>query len=292
METGYNLGMEKDINAPVIVAFVADVMFASRIEPAAESLGFQVEWVESADQIAPADEASRPARPQVAEHIYGPTAALFEWLTGLQPALLIFDLNNARIPWREWISILSASPATRRIPVLCYGSHVEADAIQAARAAGAREVVARSRFTSALPELILKHARQVDRSALEQACQGRLSELARRGLEEFNRGEFFEAHESLEHAWMAEEGPARELYRGILQVAVAYLQIQRKNYNGAAKMFLRLRQWLDPLPDNCRGVDVGRLRADVRSAHEHLLALGPEGIQNFEQEYITRVVYS
>jgi hypothetical protein len=47
-----------------------------------------------------------------------------------------------------------------------------------------------------------------------------------------------------------------EVYRAVLQVAVAYFQIERGNYNGAAKMFLRLRQWIDPLPDYCRGIDI------------------------------------
>jgi uncharacterized protein len=281
--------MDANEKVPVIVAFVADVMFASRIEPRAERIGYRVEWVESAGQVAPADEAGIELGRQIAEHVHGPAAALFEWLTELGPALLLFDLNNGAIPWREWIPMLTSSPATRRIPVLCYGSHVEVDAIKAARVAGAKEVVARSRFVSGMEELIEKHARQMDRAELEHACEGELSELARRGLEEFNRGEFFEAHESLEYAWMEEESPARELYRGILQVAVAYLQIERGNYNGAAKMFLRMRQWLDPLPGRCRGVDVERLRQDARQAHEHLLTLGPERVGEFGRELFAPV---
>lgn len=278
-------------NEPLIIAFVADLMFASRIEPVARQLGFRLEWVESAAQVVPPDAEPLPTR-QLAEHISGPAAALFEWLTAEYPALLIFDLNNHAVPWREWIPILASSPATRRIPILCYGSHVEADAIRAARDAGAKEVVARSRFVSAMPELIKKHARLIDQPELEAACQAELSALARRGLEEFNRGEYFEAHETLEHAWMADESAGRELYRGILQVAVAYLQIERGNYNGAAKMFLRLRQWLDPLPAACRGVDIAQLRADARAAHQHLLALGPERLHQFDRGLFRPVVYS
>jgi uncharacterized protein len=276
-------------NEPLIIAFVADVMFASRIEPVAEHLGYRVQWIERAEQVAPADESAAPAEKQFAEHVHGPAAVLFEWLTREYPALLIFDLNNEAVPWREWIPILTASPATRRIPVLCFGSHVEVDALRAARAAGAREVVARSRFVSALPELIEKHARLVDEEALSSACQAPLSALARRGLAEFNQGEYFEAHETLEHAWMEDESAGRELYRGILQVAVAYLQIERGNYNGAAKMFLRMRQWLDPLPGRCRGIDVEQLRDDAGQAHQHLLSLGPERVKEFDRSFFKPV---
>ena len=72
---------------------------------------------------------------------------------------------------------------------------------------------------------------------------------------------------------------------------MAYLQIERGNYNGALKMFLRVRQWIDPLPDRCRGVDVAQLRADAKHVHESLLALGHERIGGFDRRLFKRVVY-
>jgi CheY-like chemotaxis protein len=282
-------GMSEAEHAPLILAFVADLMFATRIETAAAGLGFRVDFIERAGQVAP-DDPSAPQR-QLGEHLVGAGAALIEHLTCTQPALLVFDLNNAEIPWREWIALLTSVPATRRIPVLCYGSHVDVDSTQAARQAGASAVVARSRFVSALPELVQKHARLVDSSGLAQACQEPLSELALRGLEEFNRGEYFEAHELLELAWNEDQSPARELYRAILQVGVAYLQIERGNYNGALKMFLRLRQWIDPLPPVCRGIDVAGLRQDARQVHQALLNLGPQEIGSFDRSLFKPVRY-
>jgi predicted metal-dependent hydrolase len=274
---------------PLIVAFVSDLMFAPRIESAATGLGFRVEFIERAGQFAPLD-PPEPGR-QLGEHLQGPGAALLELMTRWQPALLVFDLNNADIPWREWIALLTSVPATRRIPVLCYGSHVDVGATQAARQAGATAVVARSRFVSALPELVQKHARLVDSAGLSQACQEPLSELALRGLEEFNRGEYFEAHELLELAWNEDQSPARELYRAVLQVGVAYLQIERGNYNGALKMFLRLRQWIDPLPAVCRGIDVAGLRQDAQRVHQALLEAGSAGIASFDRSLFKPVRY-
>ena len=96
----------------------------------------------------------------------------------------------------------------------------------------------------------------VTQEEISCACEGDLPRMASYGLELFNRGEYFEAHEELEMAWRDETGPVRELYRGILQIAVAYLHIQRGNYRGAVKMFFRSRTWLDPFPDTCRGIDL------------------------------------
>ena len=66
-----------------------------------------------------------------------------------------------------------------------------------------------------------------------------LSAAARTGLLEFNRGAYFEQHEFLETAWRAEARPVRALYQGILQIGLAFLQIQRGNWPGAIKMFRR-----------------------------------------------------
>jgi hypothetical protein len=110
---------------------------------------------------------------------------------------------------------------------------------------------------------------------------GALSNLALKGLE-VCQGEYFDALEFLEEAWKDDE-THRELYRAILQVAVAYLQIERGNYNGAVKMFLRLRQWIDPLPDRCQGVDVAGLRADAYAVQQRLVSQGRERIDGFDR---------
>jgi CheY-like chemotaxis protein len=259
-----------------IVSFIGDLFFLSRIDRAAEDLDLELISIESAASISPEFGGEDPNRP--GEALTGVDGALIRRLTSHRPGLLVFDLNNAAVPWRRWIALLKSSPATRRIPLLAFGSHMDVETMTAAREAGADEVVARSRFTSELPKLIHKHFRWPDAGAIEGACREPLSELAREGIALFNRGEYFEAHEVLEDAWNADESAAKELYRAILQVAVAYLQIERRNFRGAAKMFLRVRQWIDPLPETCRGVDVSDLRANAFQVEELLLRLGESGI--------------
>ena len=114
-------------------------------------------------------------------------------------------------------------------------------------------------------------------------CRQPLAQTARRGLELYNQGDYFAAHEYLEEAWRQDKTPGRELYRAVLQIAVAYLQIERGNYAGAVKMFQRAQRWLAPFPDDCRGIDLARLRADSGQVYQRLIDLGPDRIHEFNR---------
>jgi predicted metal-dependent hydrolase len=118
---------------------------------------------------------------------------------------------------------------------------------------------------------------------LEGACQGELHPMAVEGIRLFDARQYWEAHEALEAAWKAERGPARHLYKGILQAGVTYLQIERGNFVGMAKMYERCKKWLGPWPDLCRGVDVAQLRRDVAAAVRAASALGPERLEEFDE---------
>lgn len=282
---------------PLIIGFVSDLMLSSRIEQAINQQGFRVLWIERLEEVSPQllsqfEIQPKAAQRQLAENLISPGAHLMELLTRKRPALLIFDLGNPEIPWQEWIPLVKSAPATRRIPVVCYGAHVDAASLQRAQSSGADVVLARSKFFASLPEILKKHARIPDYAGIESACQSPLSALGVRGLREFNQGDYFEAHETLEEAWNEDHSAAKELYRAILQVAVAYLQIERANYRGAMKMFLRLRQWIDPLPAVCRGVDVERLRQDAARVLSTLVELGPEGISNFDRSLFSPVIFT
>lgn len=278
-----------DHDRPLLVCFVADLMFSTKISSVAAHLDYEVRWIESADALPG---AAGPTGEGPGERLEGQSGALFERITAWQPALLIFDLDNEMIPWRRWIAALKSSPATRRLPILAYGAHVNTQALSDARSAGADAVVARSRFSSALPELIREHAAIRDSAGLAAACGEPAPPLVLEGITLFNEGHFYKCHDALEEAWRAEEGPVRDLYRAILQIGIAYFQIERGNYRGAVKMLLRVRQWLAGLPDACQGVDVARLREDVSRVYEALAALGPEQLAGFDTSLFRPVRFS
>lgn len=113
-------------------------------------------------------------------------------------------------------------------------------------------------------------------------CNSPLHPRAAQGLRLFNEGKYFEAHEALEEAWLDEKGKVRDLYRGILQVGVAYLHITRGNYDGAVKVYKRSQRWLKDWADACRGIHVEELRRDAENAIKEVERLGKERIGEFD----------
>jgi predicted metal-dependent hydrolase len=120
-------------------------------------------------------------------------------------------------------------------------------------------------------------------------CNAPLHPQAAEGLRLFNAGEYFEAHEALEDAWNAENGRVRELYRGILQIAVVYLHVTRGNFNGAIKVYGRSQRWIKDWPDICRGIYVGELRKDAEAVITEVRRLGMEKISEFDLSLLNPV---
>ena len=283
---------------PLIIGFVADLMFSSRIEMVAQHLAYRVIWVGSMSELgreelalsegATAVSASGQSNP--GEQLHGIEGILFEKMTSWQPALLIFDLANETIPWQRWIPLLKSSPATRRLPIVAYGPHVDSERLQLAIDGGADSVMPRSRFSAKMLQVIQNYVFIPDEDALIGFCAEPLPKLVKRGIDLFNQGEYYKCHDDLEEAWRQDQTPGRDLYRAILQVGIAYYQIERGNFRGAVKMLLRVRQWLVPLPAICRGVDVARLKADATAVYNTLTRLGPDQIADFDRTLFKPII--
>jgi len=288
MPNDHPIQSKRSIKTPFIVAFVSDLYFASRIESVVSRLGYKVAWIERLGMIyfRLTKDGKTIRRPIDSD------TSLLDQITNVHPGLIIYELGTEDTPWRRWLHLLKISPETRRFPILCYGSHTDVETFRFARSIGVEAVIARSRFVTEMTELISRYLIVPDYASYESSCKEKLSDFALRGIEEFNRGEYFQAHESLECAWMEDTSTGRELYRGILQVAVAYYQVVRGNYKGAVKMFMRLRQWLEPLPELCRGVDVAQIRTDSDIVFNMVLEFGPEGINHIDRTRLKPVHYT
>ena len=125
---------------------------------------------------------------------------------------------------------------------------------------------------------------------LSGACAAPAPAELRKAIEEFNSGEFFEQHETLELLWRATPEEIRHLYEGILQIGVGFHHLLVKhNFHGAAVKLDHGIRLLSAFPDACHGVDVARLRRDGAAARRHLLELGPAGLEKFDRRWIPRV---
>ena len=104
-------------------------MFSSKIKTTAAGLGVPVTFARSSE------------------------GALASLRSG-QPALVILDLNNPRTDPLGVVAAMKADPALSGIPTVGFVSHVQTELIEAARAAGVTDVLARSAFTVRLPEIL------------------------------------------------------------------------------------------------------------------------------------------
>jgi len=190
------------------------------------------------------------------------------------PELVLVDL--AAPGWEEPVRLAKTLPHTKAIPIVAFGSHVETEKFQAARRAGADHAWARSRLMEELPALVQRALNPPTRWAA--GWDEPPPPLLMRGVEQFNAGEYWECHETLERLWLAEVRPVRGLYQGILQVGIAFHHLVAGNYEGAVKMFRRGLPRLASLPDVCMGVEVTALAAAARRVHDRAVALGPDRV--------------
>lgn len=84
------------------------------------------------------------------------------------------------------------------------------------------------------------------------------------GIEYFNRRAYFSAHEIWEDVWKETDGPDREFYKGLIQVAVALHHLTNGNWRGACNLFVRCQQLLSPFQPRHEGVELDDLLAALR----------------------------
>jgi CheY-like chemotaxis protein len=240
------------MNHPFIAALEPDLFFAVRIESAAKAAG---------------------ARAVVVDNAAALWEAIEQW-----PELILVDLSVS--DWEEVVRRAKTFPHTKAIPIVAFGSHVDTTTLRAAREAGCDHAWARSRFTSELPDLVRETLHPPIRHV--EGWDDPTPAALRRGIEQFNAGEYWECHETLEHLWNAEPRAIRDLYQGILQVSVALHHLRQGNYPGAIKMFRRGLPRLRDLPPVCQGVPVHEFAVAARAVHDAAVKLGPDHLDRLD----------
>jgi uncharacterized protein len=109
-----------------------------------------------------------------------------------------------------------------------------------------------------------------------EQCSEEMPELLAIGVRQFNAGEFYECHDTLEELWMGESGQVRDLYKGILQIGVAMYHERRGNRKGALRLLQSGIALVKPFSPNCRGVDVASLAEAAQRALVFLEEATPE----------------
>ncbi len=90
------------------------------------------------------------------------------------------------------------------------------------------------------------------------------------GITEFNEGEYFACHDTLEEIWRAIRGESRRFFQGIIHAAAGLLHIERGNLPGSVSQLGKAIDKLRDYPSPHLGVDLERLLADLTPLREKL----------------------
>ena len=108
-------------------------------------------------------------------------------------------------------------------------------------------------------------------------------------IRQFNSGQWFECHETLEELWLDEQGETRDFLQGVLQIAVALHHWRNGNYGGAISLLNGGVKLLSGVSDACMWVDVARLIADANRTRQALEELGRERMNELTTSLVPKL---
>ncbi len=90
-----------------------------------------------------------------------------------------------------------------------------------------------------------------------------MDEHLKKGIELFNRGEFFEAHETIEKLWRETDGELKNFYRGLIQAAAACHHLKRGTIKGGLSVCDAAIYLLEPYAPHALGLNIQKLINDL-----------------------------
>lgn len=96
------------------------------------------------------------------------------------------------------------------------------------------------------------------------------------GVEQFNQGQFYACHDTLEALWMEATQPQKTFYQGILQIAVGFYHLGNSNWRGAVILLGEGINRLQRYPSTYSGIDVDELLIQSAELLKTLQQAGPE----------------
>ncbi|OUL27716.1 hypothetical protein BV372_25755 [Nostoc sp. T09] len=98
------------------------------------------------------------------------------------------------------------------------------------------------------------------------------------GVEQFNSGQFYACHDTLEALWIEASEPEKSFYQGILQIAVALYHLGNHNWRGAVILLGEGSNRLRRYPLDYAGIDLEALLNHSLALLQALQQTGPDKI--------------
>ncbi|MEM9770098.1 MAG: DUF309 domain-containing protein [Cyanobacteria bacterium P01_D01_bin.73] len=100
------------------------------------------------------------------------------------------------------------------------------------------------------------------------------------GVEEFNTGEFYACHDTLEALWIEAMEPDKTFYHGILQIAVGIYHLSNLNWNGAAILMGEGLYRLRDYESDYGGINMDQLLEESTALLKGVQIIGQERIKD------------
>ena len=113
--------------------------------------------------------------------------------------------------------------------------------------------------------------------------------LLREGIELFDRGQFFEAHEVWEDAWRRARGDDQVLLHGLIQAAAGFHKLQILQPSGAASLLTKAAAKLAAIPPGAPVATLPEFRASLESWIRTASRMTEHGTTGYDAESIPRL---
>lgn len=115
-----------------------------------------------------------------------------------------------------------------------------------------------------------------ERPAFENTQSGIYPSHYLEGIEHFNAGRYFDAHEVWEEIWLRSSGDTKLFYQMLIQAAVGLHHYERGNARGARGMYASVMDKLERLPSFLMSLDLDDFSRQFRAFFAELIANNDE----------------
>ena len=89
--------------------------------------------------------------------------------------------------------------------------------------------------------------------------------LFQKGLMEYEKGDYFEAHEAWEDLWSDYNLTDRKFIQGLIQLSVSFVHLQNGNMNGARSLLKKCSEKFQPYQHLQRGINMDELKMGIET---------------------------
>jgi uncharacterized protein len=101
------------------------------------------------------------------------------------------------------------------------------------------------------------------------------------GVEEFQQGQFYACHDTLEALWIEAQEPHKTFFQGILQIAVACYHLGNQNWRGAVILLGEGIRRLSPYQPDYASLDINYFLDTASTLLSCLQTAGPERVTEY-----------